>query len=58
MALSVPEKKRRDHHPRSTKRPVADVLIGGFALRFDGLITRNTDDFRKLFPALRLIRPH
>jgi predicted nucleic acid-binding protein len=66
MALSVPEKKaarawsryiarRREHPPRSAKRPVADVLIGGFALRFDGLITRNTGDFRKLFPGLRLI---
>jgi hypothetical protein len=34
---------------------VADVLIGGFALRFDGLLTRNTGDFRQLFPSLRLV---
>jgi len=50
--------RRREHSPHSAKRPVADVLIGGFAMRFDGLITRNTTDFRKLFPGLRLIRPH
>jgi len=50
--------RRHEHPSRSVKRPVADVLIGGFAMRFDGLITRNTGDFRKLFPRLRLIRPH
>ncbi len=38
-------------------RPVADVLIGAFAARFDGLITRNADDFRRLCPGLRLISP-
>ena len=49
--------RRRVHPARTTKRPVADVLIGGFALRFDGLLTRNTGDFRKLFPSLRLVSP-
>ena len=39
------------------KRPVADVLIGAFALRFDGLMTRNTSDFRTLFPNLNLLSP-
>jgi len=33
-------------------RPVADVMIGAFALRFDGLLTRNVRDFRALFPSL------
>jgi len=47
--------RRRDRAARSAKRPVADVLIGGFALRFDGLLTRNTGDFRQLFPSLRLV---
>ena len=47
--------KRRNH--QATRRPVADVLIGAFALRHQGLLTRNTHDFRKLFPSLRLIAP-
>lgn len=41
-------------HP---KRPVADVVIGAFASRFDGLLTRNTADFRKLYPKLRIVGP-
>jgi len=47
--------RRRERAARSAKRPVADVLIGSFALRFDGLLTRNTSDFRQLFPSLRLV---
>ncbi len=39
------------------KRPITDVLIGAFALRHQGLLTRNTDDFRRLFPTLHLITP-
>jgi predicted nucleic acid-binding protein len=39
------------------RRPVADVLIAGFASRFQGLITRNTSDFRTLCPELRLLHP-
>lgn len=50
--------RRREYPQHLAKRPVADALIGGFAMRFDGLITRNTGDFRKLFPGLRLICPH
>lgn len=44
----------KQQHP---KRPVADVLIGAFALRFSGLLTRNTADFRALYPKLRLVSP-
>jgi predicted nucleic acid-binding protein len=40
-----------------TKRPIADILIGAFAGRFDGLLTRNTKDFRAVFPDLRLEAP-
>ncbi len=47
--------RRRERAARRLKRPVADVLIGSFALRFDGLLTRNTGDFRQLFPSLRLV---
>jgi predicted nucleic acid-binding protein len=39
------------------KRLVADVLIGAFAERFDGLLTRNAVDFRALFPNLKIESP-
>jgi predicted nucleic acid-binding protein len=39
------------------KRPVADVLIGGFAVRFQGLLTRNPSDFRTIFPRLTIRTP-
>lgn len=39
------------------KRPLADILIGSFATRFQGLITRNPDDFVSLFPSLDLRVP-
>jgi predicted nucleic acid-binding protein len=39
------------------KRPVADVLIGAFAFRFDGLLTRNEPDFRAMFPSLKIAEP-
>jgi len=47
--------KRRTH--QATKRPVADVLIGAFASRFQGLLTRNSTDFQMLFPELPLVEP-
>jgi predicted nucleic acid-binding protein len=47
-------KKRRESH---AKRPVADVLIGAFSHRFQGLITRNAGDFRSLCPSLKLVIP-
>lgn len=42
---------------RVPKRPLADVLIGAFATRFDGLLTRNAEDFRGVFPKLMLVTP-
>ena len=39
------------------KRPVADVLIGAYALSKGGLITRNEADFRALFPELVICNP-
>ena len=39
------------------KRPVADVIIGSFALKNEGLITRNEDDFRSLYPTLNIFNP-
>ena len=39
------------------KRPIADILIGAFAMRFEGLITRNSDDFVLHFPSLALAVP-
>ena len=42
---------------KMTKRPIADVLIGAFAMRFNGLLTRNVNDFRNVFPDLRLEKP-
>jgi len=47
-------RQRREGTPR---RPVADVLIGAFATTHDGLITRNTSDFRSIFEQLRLWDP-
>jgi predicted nucleic acid-binding protein len=39
------------------KRPVADILIAAFASRFQGFITRNASDFRKILPSISLIEP-
>ena len=40
-----------------TKRPIADVMIGAYALQKGGLITRNEDDFRSLYPDLTIYTP-
>lgn len=48
------EKRRID---KAARRPIADILIGAFAQRFQGLLTRNIGDFRKLFPSLQLLSP-
>jgi len=42
---------------RMPKRPIADVLIGAFASRFDGILTRNEADFRPVFPVLAIAVP-
>lgn len=42
---------------RIAKRPMADILIGGFAEKFDGLLTRNVSDFRSVFPSLPIQAP-
>jgi len=46
--------RRNDKAP---KRPVADILIGGFAANRQGLVTRNAPDFRRLFPKLTIREP-
>ena len=46
--------KRQGIVPR---RPVADLLIGAFACRADGLITRNPADFKAFYPGLNLLGP-
>jgi predicted nucleic acid-binding protein len=42
---------------RADRRPVADILIGGFACRFGGLATRNPEHFAPFFPGLALLVP-
>jgi predicted nucleic acid-binding protein len=41
----------------AAKRPVADILIGAFAVRVGGLLTRNAKHFRTVFPDLRIMEP-
>lgn len=45
------EAKRQGSIPR---RPIADIQIGAFAQRFQGLLTRNPRDFKSIFPKLRI----
>ncbi len=33
------------------------ILIGAFASRFDGILTRNESDFRNAFPTLAIVVP-
>jgi predicted nucleic acid-binding protein len=47
--------RRRSHSlPR---RPLADILIGAFASRYQGLVTRNAGDFAAIFPEMGLNIP-
>jgi hypothetical protein len=48
---------QRKRFGKATRRPVADVMIGALAQANDGLITRNANDFRTLFPALTIVSP-
>lgn len=47
----------RKRRKEAGKRPMADALIAGFALRFEGIITRNEADFRAIAPQLAIIAP-
>lgn len=49
--------KRRRKSPKLPRRPIADTMIGAFACRFDGLITRNGGDFQPWFPELAILDP-
>ena len=42
---------------KSKRRPVADALIGAMAIRHDGIITRNGDDFLSFYPDLSVVEP-
>ena len=42
---------------RQDKRVIADFLIGAFAERHGGLITRNPKDFKAYFPKLKIVDP-
>jgi predicted nucleic acid-binding protein len=46
--------KRQGSTPR---RPLADILIGVYARRRTGLITRNPGDFEPIFPDLTIAAP-
>jgi predicted nucleic acid-binding protein len=48
---------QRRRHGDGPKRPIADILIGAFAQRFQGLVTRNEDHFRPAFPELEIRNP-
>ena len=48
------QRKRRGE---TVKRPIADVLIGAYAMLKGGLITRNEEDFRSLYPTLPILNP-
>ena len=39
------------------KRPIADVLIGAYAMEKGGLVTRNEADFTTLYPNLTIFNP-
>jgi predicted nucleic acid-binding protein len=42
---------------KAPKRPLADILIGAFTSRCDGILTRNKSDFRTVFPKLAITAP-
>ena len=39
------------------KRPIADIMIGAYAMQKGGLITRNEADFRAIYPNLMIFNP-
>jgi len=48
---------QRKRSGQEVRHPIADVLIGAYAMQKGGLITRNEDDFRSLYPALNIFNP-
>ena len=50
----VVDRRRRT---QLAKRPIADVLIAAFAMRFQGIITRNLSDFQLIAPHLKIVAP-
>ena len=48
-------RRRRDRS--GPKRPFPDILIGSWAMRFRGLMTRNAKDFATTFPELEFSIP-
>lgn len=50
-------RRRRRGRGEGPKRPITDILIGSFAQRFQGLLTRNAEHFRAAFPSLELRTP-
>ena len=51
------EHVQRKRAGEMVKRPIADVLIGAFAMQKGGLITRNEAEFRSLYPNLTIFNP-
>lgn len=51
------EHVRRKRSGIAEKRPIADVMIGAYALSRGGLITRNETDFKSLYPNLTIFNP-
>jgi len=49
--------RARRRQQQKVKRPVADVLIAAFAVRFQGIITRNASDFRNILSSLTVAEP-
>ena len=47
----------RKRKGEARKRPIADVMIGAYAMQKGGLITRNEADFRSLYPNLTIFNP-
>ena len=39
------------------KRPIADIMIGAYAMQKGGLITRNESEFKTLYPNLTIFNP-
>jgi predicted nucleic acid-binding protein len=51
------EQRRTHSLPRRPLAPLVDVLIGAFASRYQGLVTRNAGDFASIFPEMDLKGP-